>query len=312
MAAKLSLPVTVTPSRVELGLRCYRRHVLHDVLQRARYFSASLEFGSVIHSGAAQWWRFAHIDGNVARAKAVAAVNMEWDRRFDARPEISQKDVSRELAVAMMTTYTKLAEMRGPFGMEDGEWQFVTVEDRLEVPLFGGYKLSFQTDRVVYNQTTGHLVIVDTKTAGRMDKRWERQWETSLQMKLYKAAAAKAYDFDPDNVDVVIEGVLKDVPSDIRYIPCPDWSQAILDEAIQQAIYVAKRDEMLIASEAKLPRDVSVIEDLAVNKTTVNYMSCYEYGIECPFRRLCTAEPEERVAILHAEYFEIPEEDSGY
>lgn len=306
--AKISLPVVVTPSRVELGLRCYRRHVLSDVLQRARYFSPSLEFGSVIHAGAAEWWRNADLDGRVARVKAVNAVRQEWSTRFDANPQVSQKDLSIDLAVAMIESYTKLADMRGPFGLEDGDWHLLTVEDRLEVPMVGGYRLSFQTDRVAYNETIGHLVVVDTKTAGRLDKRWERQWETSLQMKLYKAAAMKAYDYDIDDVDIVVEGVLKDVPSDIKYIPCPEWSVDLLDEAVAQAIHIARLDELTIKGQTDLPRDLAIIEHAAVNDTTINYMSCYEYGVECPFRRLCTAEPDERVSILRAEYFEIEEE----
>jgi len=310
---KISLPIVVTPTRVELGLRCYRRHVLADVLQRARYFSPSLEFGSVVHAGAAAWWKNADVDGDVARPRAVHATTQEWNKRFEQNPSVSQKDLSLDLAVAMIESYTKNADMRGPFALESGDWQFVTVEDRLLIPLVGGYKLSFQTDRVVYNKTNAHLVIVDSKTAARLDKKWERQWETSLQMKLYKAGAAKAYDFEVDQVDVVVEGILKDIPSDVRYVPCPDWSEAVLQEAVGQAIHIAKRDEALITdSESGLPRDLRYIEEDAVNKTALNYQSCYEYGVECAFRRLCTAEPDERVAILNAEYFEIPEADSGY
>lgn len=316
---KLQLPVVVTPTRVELGLRCYRRHVLADLLQRARYYSPSLEFGSVVHAGAAAWWANSDLDGDVARAKAHHAVALEWAKRFDANPQVTLGDHSLQLAEAMIQTYTTTAEMSGPFVLEDGEWQLVSVEDRLEVPLvlFGGKrraKLSFQTDRVVFNKANDHLVVVDTKTAARMDKRWERQWETSLQMKLYKAAAARAYDMPPEHIDVVIEGVLKDVPSNVKYIPAPDWSVDLLNEAVAQAVYIAERDWDLIESDdvELAPRNTAMIVEDAVNKTALNYMSCYEYGVECPFRRLCTSEPEERVALLTSEYFEVPEEDQGY
>lgn len=309
--SKLSLPVVVTPTRVELGLRCYRRHVIADLLQRARYVSPSLEFGSVVHAGAAAWWKNADLDGDVARAKAHAAVNAEWAKRFDANPAITPGDHSLQLAEAMIQTYTMTAELNGPFGLEKGDWQIVSVEDRLEVPLVIGNgrsaKLSFQTDRVVFNKTNDHLVVVDSKTAARIDKRWERQWETSLQMKLYKAGAARAYDMPPENIDVVVEGILKDVPSRVVYIPCPDWSVGLLNEAIAQAQEIASRDTDLL-----LGRSVDEIPELAVNKTSINYMSCFEYGVECPFRRLCTSEPEERVALLTSEFFEIAEEDSGY
>lgn len=312
--SKLTLPVVATPSRVELAKRCYRRHVISDMLQWAGYFSPSQEFGSVIHTGAAAWWDNASLDGNVARAKAVLATEQEWTKRFELNPSVSQKDLSIDLARAMITSYTKLADMRGPFAMEEGEWQFVSVEDRLEVPLIipnGEAKLSFQTDRVVFNKTNDHLVIVDTKTAGRMDRRWERQWETSLQMKLYKAGAAKAYDLPPDNISVVVEGVLKDVPTDLKYIECPNWSVGLLNEAIAQAQSVASRDYDLISHEG-LPRDVDLIVEDALTRTDVNYMDCHSYGVECAFYKLCTAEPEQRVALLNADFFEISEEDQGY
>lgn len=308
----IRIPVVVTPSRVETERRCRRRYVLGQLLQRALYYSPALEFGSVIHSGAGAWWGN-DVSGDVGRNLAIQAVTKEWQERFVNRG-LEAKDLSLDLAIAMMEKYTRVAELSGSFALEDGNWQLVTVEERLELPLAmpEGMKgrLSFQTDRVVWNSATSHLVVVDSKTAGRIDKRWLRQWDTSLQMKLYKAAAAKAYDMPPENIDVVIEGILKDVPSDLQYVICPDWSQGLLDEAIAQAVDVAIRDHtLLVDHEFDVPRDLSAVEESAVNHTPLNYMSCYEYGVECPFRRLCTAEPEERVAILRSEYFENLEEN---
>lgn len=286
--------------------------MLGQLLQRALFYSPSLEFGSVIHSGAAAWWNN-DVDGDVGRGLAIQAVTKEWQARFVDRG-LEAKDLSLDVAVAMIEYYTRMAELSGPFALEDGNWQLVTVEERLEVPLTmpDGItaRLSFQTDRVIWNAARSHLVVVDSKTAGRIDKRWLRQWDTSLQMKLYKAAACKAYDMEPENVDVVIEGILKDVPSEVQYVICPDWSQGLLDEAMDQATDVAIRDHVLLVDgDHGLPRDLSAVEESAVNHTPLNYMSCYEYNTECAFRRICTAEPEERVAILRSEYFENPEEN---
>ena len=310
--SKIQLPVIVTPSRVELGLRCQRRHVLSDIVQVASFYSPSLEFGSVVHAGAASWW---NDDGE------GSAMAREWHKRFEMNPKINRGDLSLEMANAMMNAYREKAMLAGPFDAE-GPWQLVSVEDRIELPLSTGFFedgterkfiLSFQTDRVVWNKETKHLVVVDTKTAGRLDKRWARQWETSLQMKLYKACAVAAYDMEPENVSVVVEGVLKDVPSTIQYEVCPDWSADTLGEAVNQARIVALRDYDLIASSTEgIPRDRHLVVNDALVNTAINYMSCYEYGVECPFRKLCTAEPEERIGILNGEYFEIPEADQGY
>lgn len=304
--SKIQLPVIVTPSRIELGLRCQRRHVLSDILQVASYYSPSLEFGSVIHAGAGEWW----LTGD--RASAQEAIRKEWHKRFTMNPKVNQGELSLELALAMINGFVDNAKLAGPF---DGDWQLVSVEDRLEIPLAlgNGEKgvLSFQSDRVVWNKEQHHLVIVDTKTSARMDRRWSRQWETSLQMKLYMAGAKTAYDIE--NVSVVVEGVLKSVPTDIRYEVCPSWSGGTLAEAVNQAKIVAERDHGLIQSSVDgVPRDKRLVVNDALVNTAVNYQECYSYGIECPFRKLCTAEPEERAAILNGEYFEVAEADQGY
>src|SRR5258708_30891932 len=56
LMSKLQLPIVVTPTRVELANRCHRRHFLSDILGKARYFSPSLEFGTVMHSAFAAHW----------------------------------------------------------------------------------------------------------------------------------------------------------------------------------------------------------------------------------------------------------------
>lgn len=241
-----------------------------------------------------------------------------YHKRFTMNPRVNPGELSLELALAMINGYTNDAKLAGPF---DGDWQLVSVEDRLEIPLTLGSSgllasskkgvLSFQSDRVVWNKEQQHLVIVDTKTSARMDRRWSRQWETSLQMKLYMAGAKTAYDIE--NVSVVVEGVLKSVPTDIRYEVCPSWSVGTLTEAVNQARIIAERDSTLIASETDgVPRDRSAVVKDALINTAVNYQECYSYGVECPFRKLCTAEPEERLGLLNGEYFEIPEADQAY
>lgn len=309
---KIELPVVVTPSRCELALRCYRRHVLSDILQRAKYYSPSLEFGSVMHAGVAAYWRCADKTSGEALNAALTVIAQEWQKRFEQRV-IRAGDLTLAMAEAMMVNYAKTAELAGPFALETPDWQIVSIEDRLEVPLVlpgTTGKLSFQTDRVLYNKERDHLVVVDTKTAGRFDKRWERQWETSLQMKLYKAGAVRAYDLPPENIDVVIEGLLKHVPSEVRYVPCPEWSVEMLNEAVSMAQHVAWRDYELISDE-DMSRDAAlVIEDALV--APCSYDECFSYGVECAFRQLCVAEPSDRAAILAAEYFTIPTEDQGY
>lgn len=302
----LQLPVVITPTRVEQGCRCHRRHFLGDVLGKQRFYSASLEFGSVIHAGAAAHW----LNRDVEKA-----ITDEWNKRFEQNPKVSQESVSLQMALAMMDYYAKHAQIAGPF-TDQGNWKRVDVEQRFELPLKDA-KLSFQSDRTAYDIDQNWLVVADTKSAGRLDARWDKQWEVSLQMKLYKAGAKQVFQTG-GRVDVVVEGLLKDVPSNLRYYVCPDWSDEILGEAAFNALQVASLDrdiiEQCVSTVGNASGDVAKTynlakaEELGVRFTPINYGDCYSYGQECPFRQICVAEIDERVALLRGEYWESTEE----
>ena len=317
----IKLPVVITPSRVDGGLRCHRKHVLSDILGRAQYWSPSLEFGSVIHAGVNSHWLGTKFPGQEPWEKVIAK---EWHERFVLKPDISQKNVSVDMANAMMDHYTKNATLAGPF-TERGGYKLVDCEQRFEVPipLDGDNRaiVSFQCDRIVFNEEENHLVIVDTKTASRLDARWEKQWDLSIQMKLYKLMAMEV--FGVEKTDVVIEGVLKHVPSEIRYYTCPDWSKLQLAEALFQARTIAIKDEnILVKGMAYNVMDPSertpvlnskeAIEEIAVKYTMPNYGECFAFNIECPFRQICVADVPERVGLLRSEYFELPESEENY
>lgn len=309
--SKLQLPVVITPTRAELGARCHRRHFLSDILGKARYFSPSLEFGSVIHAGVAAHWLKSK-DPNAP--SPFASMANEWSQR-----KIESDSLTIQLANAMLGEYMQKAELAGPFTSQ-GNWKLVDVEQRFEIPL-KDTRLSFQCDRIVHDPDQNWLVVVDSKTAGRLDSKWDRQWETSLQMKLYRAGVKHVFDTG-GRIDIVVEGILKHTPSDIRYVVCPEWSNAMLGEATHNAYCIAALDsdfvvqasDQIVLRDAmdnpmpKLIPNADKALELAVALTPTNYFDCYSYGIECPFRRICTADVDERVAIVKGEYFDIPEE----
>lgn len=299
-----TLPVVITPTRAELGARCHRRHFLSDILCRALYSSPSLEFGSVIHAGGAAHW---------LERDWRSAIAQEWETRF-TKTDVSQESVSLAMATSMLEYYEVNAKLAGPFQDAADDWKLVDVEQRFEVPI-GGVVLSFQMDRVAYSKSQDWLVIGDIKTAARLDKRWERTWEKSLQMKLYRLGARTVFDHQ-GRLDIFIEGLLKNVPSKIQYYACPEWSDKLLGEAVFNAVNIAKADEKLIESclvrlldDGTPVIDIAKLEEVAVRYTTVNYGDCYSYGVECPFHRICVADVDERVGILRGEYTEKVEED---
>lgn len=310
--SKLQLPVVITPTRSELGARCHRRHFLSDILGRARYASPSLEFGTVVHSGIAAHWL---MQKDPTTPDYKTALANEWGKR-----DVDSPKLSLAMATSMLDHYAQNAQLAGPFQAQ-GNWKLVDVEQRFEVPLQDTV-LSFQCDRIVYDADQNWMVVIDSKTAGRLDARWDKQWETSMQMKLYRAGAKKVFDTG-GRLDIVVEGLLKDVPSTVRYYVCPEWSDGILAEAGHNAYIIASMDKDLIEQGSDVVQlatdsegtvktsfvpNVQKTEELAVRFTPVNYADCYAYNIECPFRRICTADVEERVAILRGEYFENKEE----
>jgi len=320
--AKLGLPIKITPTRVELGLRCHRKHVLTDLLGRAKYRSPSLEFGSVIHSGVSALW--------LNRKQSTQPhwsipLEQEWDKRFVKNPDISTESVSLAMANGMMEYYDLNAKLAGGLGGEEDGWKLVDVEQRFEVPIqidpISQIIISFQCDRIVAHED-GRLAIVDTKTAARLDSRWDKQWEMSIQMKLYRLLVQTV--FDREDVIVIVEGVKKHVPSELRYVMCPEWSTKQLGEALYMAKSVAARDhDLLVKGVGYEPwdpdrkpilttRSKEELEQLAVAYTLPNYGECFSYNVECPFRQICIADVDERVGILRGEYFEIPEEEETY
>ena len=317
----IKLPIVITPSRVDGALKCHRKHVLSDILGKAAYYSPSLEFGSVIHAGVNNYWLAKKFD---KIPNWQEAVQKEWHERFELRPQISQKSVSLQMAIGMMNGYVSDASLGGELFTTG--YELVDCEQRYELPVTiddHTATLSFQFDRVLVEKANkDHIVVVDTKTASRLDARWEKQWETSVQMRLYKLAAMQL--FGTDHVDILIEGVLKSVPTVIKYHSPPDWSKLQLAEALYAAKSIAIRDENLIVKgmshnvmdpNERVPvlRSQSDLEEIAVKFTIPNYGECFSYNIECPFWPICRADLPDRLDILRAPpYFDLPETEENY
>lgn len=301
----LSLPVIITPTRAENGSACHRKHFLGDVLNKELFHSPSLEFGSVVHAGAGAHW--------LSKEKKAAldwrtVIQDEWHDRFELT-NVSQDNVSIEMAFAMMEYYEANAKLAGPFQDAADDWVLVDAEQRYEMPL-REHLLSLQMDRVVYSKSQNWLLIGDLKTAARLDARWEKQWARSLQMKDYKLGVQTIFE-TAGRIDVFIEGLYKHVPSDIRYYVCPEWSDKMLGEAAFNTVAVAEKDKQLIEMSRMEDGSYSLAkaEEIGVRFTTVNYGNCFTYNSECPFYRVCTADVDERVGILRGEYTEKVEED---
>jgi hypothetical protein len=280
----------ITPTRVELGSRCYRRHAISDVLEKGLYKSPSAGFGNVIHAGAAAHWLRSY------RGEQVDPIERATAEFRRVEQDMNDKH-SLELALAMLDVYQQQASLAGPLSAAD--YHIVTIEERLETEI-GGYTLSFQLDRLLANNNQERLLLLDTKSAARLDQRWRSGWDRSLQFKLYKAAIQRVYEMP---VDIIIEGVLKTPKSKIEYYLVPDWDDSQLDEAISQMCFIAEKDRKLL--NILTSTDESTMIEYVLTQTSFNPQDCHSYNTDCPFLKLCDSPLEIRRGLLESEYITI-------
>jgi len=300
------LPVVGSPSRTETACRCYRRHYLQDVIQYELYRSPALSFGTVMHEGVGVFWQMGGPQaGLMSYAAGLEAMTDEWKRLL---PDGAKHTL--ESATKMYEAYTANAVLAGPF---PGDYTPFLIEKRNELE-FGGRILSYKVDRAVENQDDGSLVILDLKTASKINDKWHGNFNRTLQMKLYKYAMMFQYERD---VQVCIEGLSKDPRPKFEYHICPQWDHDTLLEAFHEWERHAIMDEefiqMAFDRSTEEGREVwDCAEEIGVLDTPFNYGDCYSYFIECPFYRLCTAPPSMRHLLLKADYTRVESDlDNG-
>ncbi len=254
----------------------------------------------------AEWWRSSTTDiaDEYARARAEAVLLNSYEQ-YPALA--SDKKHTFDLAIFMLRYYMDEAPLAGGFwAAGQAGWEPIAIEERIIIDL-GDIKLSFQLDRLVRLPSHDLTVLVDLKTAGRMNKNWERNWPLSLQQKLYRWAVREHYSLDLSGH--YIEGLLKDVPCDLKYVELPDWSDAELAEAVELFKTLWQRDATLIRSCSTINAetmtyevDIAKLTEVGLTETTTNPFDCYSYYTQCPMYDICQAPPNQRVALLEESF----------
>jgi PD-(D/E)XK nuclease superfamily protein len=280
----MRLDNVLSPTRVDLGSRCYRRHAISDILERQKTRKASLEFGTAVHFGVGAWW------GGGGSIEAVSAATTHWQEM----EQWMDKKHSQELLIDIINRYCNDALVGTNLGPSNA--QIVTVEDRLPIEI-DGRKLTFQVDRLV-SEENQRLYLIDTKTTGLQWSRWEKQWDLNLQMQLYKYCIERLYDMP---CTVIMEGVSKS-DGEIYCYMCPDWTEEQLQEAVEQFKRISDEDRRT------LEVDEEDRIDYILNRTDFNRGDCWSYNTPCDFLPLCQAKPIERAGLLESEYIEVPGE----
>ena len=243
----------------------------------------ALDFGDMMHRVAAIHWQHGT---DVAREYLFANFTRPFNEKHT--PELAHK---------LLGVYAAQARLM-PFG--GPEWKIKDIEQRHSQPVPFG-TLTFQIDRLLENENTGQLALVDLKTASRTDARWERQWPRSLQMKLYSECAYRHYGTPLSWL--VIEGLDK-TQGTLKYLALPEVSPERRAEAWQAVEWVARHDAQLLdaARRADGSVDADRLVELALVQTPFNESECFTYGSACDFLPLCDAEPGERLSLLRSDY----------
>ncbi len=290
------LPIIGSPSRSQTACNCHRKHSISDIIcqhPKDRQ-EAALEFGTVLHFGAAEWWTVG------SEEAAVTCMHEAYEER--ERWFYGDDKHSLELADVMLRYYTANAKLAGGHWFADeGEWEVVMVEERVIVELDPRARLSYQVDRLVREVNHDLYVLVDLKTASRITDYWSRGFPRSLQQQLYAyGVRGQGYEL----ADHFIEGLLKKADCDIRYVDLPAWSESQLEEAKELFVKICQTDAELVARSMQPDGTVDVDEltRLILTETEYNGDHCFAYGKPCPYLDLCNSPPDERFDLLRADY----------
>jgi hypothetical protein len=301
---KANLPVVLTPSRTEEAASCQRKHVLKDVLEWGKESNVAADFGTVMHAGVGALHNakeYGQVQAPEASEAAQRAIVAAWsEHKLEGRSE----KYTLDRALVSMAAYEAQYQRVGPYTELPLGWKVLTVEDRVRLPV-GEHIMSFQIDRAYQAGDMSRIAVTDLKTVTRPDAAWKSKWYKSVQMKLYKYGAQRTYGVE--QVDIAIEGLDKNVKPKLHYVMLPDWSKAMLDEAVNLFQRTADKDHKLIAAaqDETGAIDLMKLEELALSETDYNYGACFAYGSWCAFHELCTSDPDQRLGLLHADFQQI-------
>lgn len=308
----LKLPVRLSPTRVELGRRCQRRHVLSDLLHLSNpdQPSPSLGFGTVNHAAVAEFWRWATDDDGYETGDRIEALRRAKQVMTDEWPDDMPPDtyMTPELGGTLLDQYAKNARLGADL---PGTWRIVELEERQEAVVnvegVGPVEIGYTVDRRMESDE-GDVAIVDTKTASKLSPMWRDGMTSSVQQRLYHWLESERLGRDVDYL--VIEGVQKKVtPGLIEYVWADmQWTPEYVEETRRLLAAQARRDADFLQALADADvRDGELYQhalNVALTEPEVvdfNLMDCRSYYVECDFFELCHGCPTEREGLARAE-----------
>jgi len=315
-------PAGITPTRVELAARCYRRHCLSDLVHLKPLGDGkdpNLAFGDMAHQSTAVFWRECtdaegwELGGSgraMAYGKVMQFIGDTWPKVWeDVVAKTNQEYMTIELLGMLMEEYTKNARVGGDF---PGHWRIVETEQRRKAELAGLIPLQvfYQIDRLIQNEE-GDYGIFDTKTASSLSPMWRRTQEQSIQQRIYKALEEQR--LGKEIRYSAIEGVAKKQAAGmIEYVWLNmNWDKDFVNEALLQAKSQASKDDrLLLQAHMDYSGDdprllwMAALNRILTDPTTVefNTQDCQSFFKGCEYESLCFSNPSEREGIALGDF----------
>jgi len=304
----LQLPVRLSPTRAELSGRCFRRHLLADILRRFKYKSASALFGTYTHAGTAAWWRYSVLEA-VSLPQAydnmmAAALEPEGGWKIDDDDKKHGKDTLR----AMLDKYAVSAKLAGEL---PGRWEIVQLEERGWLDVAAGRQMPYQMDRLIQSLDDPDVrAVVDTKTSARPDQRWRDSMSRSIQQRLYRHA--NEHHLGRPVAHTIIEGLPKNGKdlSPVYHWASLGWTPAYVQEAVDFWHFCAENLEDFILEVREIAGESVDDSDLlymtalsgAVLHPSFNTQDCLAYNFPCPYMTMCDTDPGDRLGLALSDY----------
>lgn len=306
----LTGPIRLSPTRSELSGRCFRRHLLSDILRRLSFKSPSAIYGGILHKGAASWWTVNYLEeGDRTRAVAETLACLDdpaWANigpRADGSPDKHTKDQMRTTLEAYMAS----AKVAGDL---PGEWRLVSVETRGWFPVSESRMMPYQMDRLLEKVDEPETrAVIDTKSSYRIDQDWRNSMSRSIQQRLYHWA--NGVHLGHPIAHLFVEGISKWTKdrTPVYHWASLGWDRSYIMEAVDFWNRCVDRLEDFQADVDEYGPFPSADEHylaalaVAVAHPEFNYQDCHSYHFPCPYLTLCDTSVGDRLGLALSDFY---------
>jgi len=303
---------TLTNSSRSMFLNCRRKYQYSYVYGLApRKPSVPFLVGGLFHDELDRMYTAGEFDEEAAKARIATACEKAANTEGLVPEDSDNIYVQQAIAFGAVKGYAA-----NYLASDLKKWRVVAAEGDFSVPINSSWTYRGKTDLVVEERATGRTLLVEHKTAGRLDAGYVAKLPMDSQILGYAWAKRQ----EKLRLAGVVYNVTKKPQIRQRQTETlRQFYQRIEDEyALNPAAYFYR--EILVFSDGDIDRFAGELEDFTRdveqaqerNKFSVNPSQCTAMGV-CPFMRLCldgvNKETLMHYRIKDRPHEELPQED---